>query len=301
MPPLDEDPARDAAKQQEIPRSLAPLDYSSFSHVFGLMSQRPWLEHRAKGLIALWNSCEDDEERTLVSELILRFDYLYGHVLDAAYARAMNHVVAIWALSPKDTLFVAITGDTSPDGSQAVIQGLKSKIPAGSKWSEGSFLTRITDLKEKRNLENKTIVLVEDFLGTGNKFFKQLKAVNLLLNELGVEQPKIRLLTIAAMEKCREQLESNNVLYFCDAWLKRGISDHKAGPEIPKAIATMKKLEGRLMRRFDGQWLPHLGYGKSESLVYFEAISIPNNVFPIFWWPKDFNRNNRSPMFTRAR
>ena len=298
--PDNEDRERELAKREVIPRTLAHMDHDSFDHIYQLVQEQLWLERRSRSLSALWNSCNNDEEKKLVTSLIRRFQYLYGHLLEDAYLRAVNHVVNNWELQPNETLFVAITGDASPDGSQAVIQGMKSRIPAETGWREELFLTRISDLKKKRKLAEKTIVLVEDFLGTGNKFFRQLAAVSELLKERGVDEPKVRLITVAAMEQCKALLDAEGVIYYCDKWLKRGISDYEKDADIAAAIANMRALESRLKSPTNRRkYVPHLGYRKSESLVYFEAISIPNNVFPIFWWPTDSNNNNRTPMFPR--
>jgi len=292
---------RDEAKSQVIGRAQNPLNYESFLDVFKLIKERAWLDHRNESLVSLWNFCTDANEWELVRDLILLFDYINGNSLDTAYSNIMRHVLSTWAMKPGETLFIAIADDASPDGSQAVIQGLKSKIPPATSWGERHFLTRIQDLSDKKNLNEKTFILVEDFLGTGDKLVEQLGKVKDLLGQLGVAAPKIRLVVVAAMERSREVLESSGITYYCDRWLRRGISDHRSAVEAAEAIKLMKGLERRLQRMVNGQILPHLGYGKSESLVYLENISIPNNVFPIFWWPNDANRKYRNPMFTRAR
>jgi len=45
----------------------------------------------------------------------------------------------------------------------------------------------------------------------------------------------------------------------------------------------------------------HLGRKESESLFWIRNRSIPNNVFPIFWWKLNKKKSSRKPLFHHAK
>ena len=63
----------------------------------------------------------------------------------------------------------------------------------------------------------------------------------------------------------------------------------------------MKNLEIRLLAdKISDNNMPSLGYGEIEALYKRENGNTPNNVFPIFWWPRDKNELKRSTIMTRV-
>ena len=87
--------------------------------------------------------------------------------------------------------------------------------------------------------------------------------------------------------------------YYSVYWLKKGINEliEEAGRE--SAIQSMMELENKLQKRYQGKKLPNFGYKGSEALYALEANNIPNNVFPIFWWPFYKGGNSRKTFFSR--
>ena len=81
--------------------------------------------------------------------------------------------------------------------------------------------------------------------------------------------------------------------------LNKGITEQLDGEEKSEAVKNMKSLEKKLGGRLNGKFFPTFGYERSESLYAIEPYNIPNNVFPIFWWPKYKNRKYRKTIFKR--
>ena len=69
-------------------------------------------------------------------------------------------------------------------------------------------------------------------------------------------------------------------------WLDKGISDYY-GNKVKETLDCMLNLEENLGNEFMGKKLSDvsLGYHKSEALFAIDNLTVPNNVFPIFWWP----------------
>jgi hypothetical protein len=87
--------------------------------------------------------------------------------------------------------------------------------------------------------------------------------------------------------------------YFACIWLSRGISDAYVGDTLVERTQSMIELEALLAESFRGRKLSlyNFGYRRSEALYSLEAYNIPNNVFPIFWWPSLKSGKPRNTMF----
>ena len=102
------------------------------------------------------------------------------------------------------------------------------------------------------------------------------------------------------MKFAEEVLESLDVDYFSVHWLNKGISELVSGEKKEVATKSMEELEKKLQKRYQGKKLPNFGYKRSESLFALESNNIPNNVFPIFWWPFLKGGVSRKTIFKRV-
>ncbi|MEW8231481.1 MAG: hypothetical protein AB2745_14225 [Candidatus Thiodiazotropha endolucinida] len=109
----------------------------------------------------------------------------------------------------------------------------------------------------------------------------------------------IRAIILVGMESTRNTFESLKIDYCCFNWLKKGIAHNYAGAALKKAYKDMLRLESNLASEDSGKPLPSLGRGRAEALYYHEGGNLPNSVFPVFWWPKLYNGDNRTPLLFR--
>ena len=77
--------------------------------------------------------------------------------------------------------------------------------------------------------------------------------------------------------------------------LKKGIDSIENDEERGNATKTMQELEEKLNHpdRY------RFGFENSQSLFALGSINIPNNVFPIFWWPGTKDGEERKTIFNR--
>jgi hypothetical protein len=111
----------------------------------------------------------------------------------------------------------------------------------------------------------------------------------------------VKAVAIAGMEAASNALHGLNVECYCPVWLKKGISERFDGVELQQYTDNMKELEENLLHKFNGLYLPSFGYKKSEALFCLEGHNVPNNVFPIFWWPILKDKSRRTTIFNRLR
>ena len=145
------------------------------------------------------------------------------------------------------------------------------------------------------------IVLIDEFIGTGKTVLNRMNLINQNLKQSKKKISKIQFIvrTFAATEQGLSVLKSFGVDAKCILTIKKGISDFYKPKDVIKNLELMKNIESSLADSYFDVNLPSLGYGQCEALYYREEGNIPNNVFPIFWWPCYKNNIDRVPMFTR--
>jgi len=122
----------------------------------------------------------------------------------------------------------------------------------------------------------KRIILVDDFIGTGDTAISYISE----LNNKGIENSKITIISIAAMREGHKKLILSGIGVFAGIVLEKGISSLEDQNLKNSYVIEMNKLEAESFVEEDR----HFGYGQSEALI--TLIRTPNNVFPIFWYKK---------------
>ena len=130
------------------------------------------------------------------------------------------------------------------------------------------------------SMANSRIVLVDDFVGTGETAMEAVNYIRELCPALK-NNSSIVVLCIIAMKEGIELLKSNGILTYCHHIRKKGISEELEEDKRANALTTMTAIEAKLKNLKDDF---RFGYKKSEALVCMERC--PNNTFPIYWLGK---------------
>lgn len=263
-------------------RAKQKIDYNDYIRLFNLQKEYKWLEYEPEALFDLWCLSENDEQKNTIEFLINNFLFIDGYNLHESTQKIANHIEKVWNLKAKNTFIVATCDNSNPDGSQYLIQRLKNKF--STDWRESHFFNSLpVGANEIPN--NSTIILIDDFIGTGNTISRKLDYVKKTIIDRGLNVISIKVVSLATMKFAEVVLSSHGVDYFSVHWLNKGISE--LVPTDKKEVATkaMEELENKLQKKYRGRKLPNFGYKRSESLFALGFNNIPNNVFPIFWWP----------------
>jgi hypothetical protein len=264
----------------------------------------PWLQRNrySQPITDLYNECNSSDHLWIVSKLIQDFNFIDSERYVDEVTKMANFMMSQWKLLPKDTLVTAISESSKPDGSQAVIRTLEVNLPINWKHSIHNNIN-VAFSSPKKN-----IVLVDDFVGSGEKLSLKLKRLMTHLESNGHEST-IYLLTLGGMNSGLQMIRhtlGGNV--YCPISMKRAISDNIMEPlERAKAVNAMIELEQKILPltpypRNLNFIEYNFGYLLSESIFFVETLNIPNNVFPIFW--REFTNANgkkgtRNSMFRR--
>ncbi|NQT94200.1 MAG: hypothetical protein HQ559_15675 [Lentisphaerae bacterium] len=283
-----------------LPRAASHMPPRTFVELFDLITSAEWLEPKMDSLLALWNLCDNDDQQQLLRDLFRNFTYMDGASLGNAVKGMVDHFLGEWELKPEKTIIVATAGGTDADGSQLLLQYLKSAFPATLGWDEGCFVNTIGSGPHKAENDG-AVVLVDDFVGTGKTAKRKTEWLMKRLRELRKTECSVRFASLAAMRDARDLLDAMEVEYFSTMWLQKGISHNYEGKKLEAYILAMAALEDKLATEWKGKPLAtyHFGYERSEALYALHACNTPNNVFPIFWWPKLRREPHRATMLQR--
>ncbi|MBZ9778451.1 phosphoribosyltransferase [Psychroflexus sp. CAK8W] len=301
-------------KKDKITASLeCQSNYSDFDYesLCELYYKNKWLRHEVnnEGLKNLWLEYDDLKSKKIIYSLLKNFKYVFQEDAALDVKNKLTKCIADWNLSPDNTLLIGFRKHNYPDGSQIILNFIKSiLIEINPKWQEYNLLPdfhygikRIKKNGFPRNgVDLKNIVLVDDFIGTGGTAKTNIQHLKKLISDMSKDF-SLNLFALAAMKtgiKLLKPLESNiSVCYELDKASKT-IWPYLERKSIRKKIVNMEKIlyegvEPEKLEKFS------LGYGKSEAIFAWNRFNLPNNNFPIFWWNRYSDGKSRKPLFNR--
>lgn len=277
-------------------RATKNIDKEDFITLTNLHLEYEWLRYESEALFELWCLSDNIDQKNLIKLLIINFCFIDSRKLNDGCKTISTHIERIWNLNADSTYLVATCDDRKPDGSQMLIQNLKNKF--SKNWRESNFFNSIT-IGANEIKDFSTIVLVDDFIGTGDTIMRKLKYLIETIEKRSLRNINIKIVSFAAMDFSKEVLKNKNIDYFSVHWLKKGIEDLVDQDQRGTAIKAMESMEDHLKKEYQGKKLPNFGYKRSEALFAIESFNIPNNVFPIFWWPFLKGGVERKTLFQR--
>lgn len=280
-----------------LPRSKYVFEQDDLLRLMNIHSQHPWLKYEnPAGLEELWHVAgENSGDKELIEFLIDKFHYVDSSMLREACKSIVCQIESIWGLSPDNTIISALCDNAEPDGSQYLIQSLKNKF--SDAW-KGKLYNSIVASIHKVN-KGANLVLIDDFIGTGSTVSRKAAWCLKKSRELGVDDLKIYVCSLAAMQSSYKVIESSAEDIYSVYWLKKGITEEAPKEKLAAYTKSMISLEDSLSWPDPVKKKYTFGYKQSEALFSLESINVPNNVFPIFWWKLGKETESRPTIFRR--
>lgn len=276
---------------------ISPTALYDMIEIFGA---QPWIRHQPEEIAELWNICENREEQELLKILIMKF-VVFDSDSERLACTAIAKQIVKWDLQPETTWIVAVANAGEIDGSHVGMQKLKNKIDPIEKW-QTRFIANIPEAS-KKILKNQSVVLFDDFIGSGEKFIKKTNWLKRFLRPEIIESTKFYYLSFSGMQFGIDHLSKNTGCEtFSYLHLKKAISEEFDTEIAEKYRQIMVSIESKLAQRFNNKSLEKFSFGfnSSEALYCGENDNCPNNVFPIFWWAKLRNELPFKTIFKRA-
>jgi hypothetical protein len=228
--------------------------------------------------IANWLVQFEPDEQPLIAKLLERFTYISLEQLRPLARDLHSRVREILLEIGSDTWFVPLGGIAKSGGLISYFYRVANQIPA----------TQFTDyagLASQQNLEDKTLVLLDDLLGTGHQAVHEYN----LLKELSdiPASCKIILATLVGGETGIRYITERTDLTPCSA-IQVTRYDDPLDPAFDLFDVDDLSRVRTILRKYGERLAPGspFGYAGSALLVAF-AHSTPDNTLPIFWSNKD--------------
>lgn len=274
-----------------------------FEIVFKLSQKQPWLINKLDRLQALlFEECDNELKRELIINLLHDFTYLSNDAFMQHLQQLAKIVTETPNLVDDNTQIVAMTSDSNADSGQYLLYALKP-IFENLGWRKHLLInTHGKSLQQflRRDGMHRNIVLIDEFIGTGNTAKNQVTTLRRVYADKGITDINIMVFSIAATSAGIDFLKSQNISVTPSVTLSKGISDKYENNIRDEKLQLMIALENILSDSYGDSKLPSLGYGQSEALYVRENGNTPNNVFPIFWWRFLRDNSERKVLLTRA-
>ncbi|WP_146550821.1 phosphoribosyltransferase [Rummeliibacillus suwonensis] len=271
-----------------------------FSKLVEIFNDKSWEIEDGPNEVSLFNRfCStlselSDDQQMLILEMTERFtrikfeEYLIyiKKVLDSLVndktidITSINNIYIAPLISPDD-----FGKSKSSTMVQYSIRGIIQNIPEIA-FKRIIYTDGLKVDSEHINKEDSILLLVDDFVGTGETAYAAIDHLN---NVEKIDKKRIVILTIAALEAGISYLESLEIIIFTALVFKKGITDFYPSEIVSEKITLMESIEKKIKVHKNER----LGFKGSEALI--TLIRTPNNTFPVFWKEK----NNRIAPFPR--
>lgn len=227
---------------------------------------------------------KSEEERKLILDLSKRFTYIplsaYPHHLEIAINKffdsykSSKSIIVMNGFASRDYLKIKSNYLISYQ-----FKGLF--ITKNVKWNKNipNIVDNIKALLQYKNPASNELILVDDFIGSGETIETAYNYIYNRLKAHGKKMPHVSVICLAVMQDAVNLLSKMNLNVYSSVVLKRGISDYYKGENLDKAKEIMTNIE----QQFNVKDAFRFGYHNSEALICMERC--PNNTFPFFWKP----------------
>lgn len=225
----------------------------------------------------------DDDQQNLLIKLTYRFEHI---PLDQYLSYMLPTLKRLRRdESNKNLIFITCTPKEdvgSVKSSMPVLYQLKgTTIIQHINMNPMCVVDNINNLQKYPISENTDIVMVDDFVGTGETSSSAVDYIHELKPELK-DNSNIIMFSIVAMREGIKKLEHIGVRTYCAIERRKAISEEMDLPLRRHCYKIMNSIEDKLKNvKPDFRF----GYEQSEALVCMERC--PNNTFPVYWLRKN--------------
>lgn len=225
----------------------------------------------------------DDNEQSFLIDLTYRFD----HIPLNNYLELMKpSLQQLRKDAGKNTLlFVTCTpkkdAGTVKSSSTVLYQLKGTTIKQQLDLTPTLVVDNITRIPRYKIDKSTTIVLVDDFVGTGDTAVAAVEFIHELVPSLK-DNTQIILFCIVALHQGIERMNGIGVKTYYAIERRKAISEEMSETNRDSAVSLMQGIEKRL-KKLRKEYM--FGYKGSEALVCLERC--PNNTFPVYWLTKN--------------
>lgn len=258
--------------------------------------QKTMLNGKDESLLELYRLCDEDTQRNLIRDLLIKFDCFDDEIYNLALIEMSRFIINL--NYPQDKVaIVALCHDSSADSSQAILDDIKVPLAKLSGFSYKT-INRFDKIKKAYNQGYRHFIGIDEFTGSGSTIENRFN--DFVRNNYNGST--INFCIMAGMSHTKEFIEKLNIPLYIAYLIKRGISDYYINEDLENNMRRMSDLEDKLAPKINLTDLKdyRMGYKQSESLFTRLNKNVPNNVFPVFWWKAYANEKKRLTLFDRV-
>ncbi|MDH2208670.1 phosphoribosyltransferase [Empedobacter sp. GD03644] len=235
------------------------------------------------------------DEYDLFIELLKNFNWIDINNYYSIYFKLMRELISNLGIKNKNLFVFPIIKkkhEFNVKSGSFVIYLLKSILDKIDTDNNYKFedINNYESLRKTKIKPSDVIILVDDFIGSGETFLECIDEIKKVNNSL---LGNIKVLTLAVKKDTLDTvLKSYNVYYELE--IMKGITDYNSIVNAPIKKDLMRAIEKRIFNIGYNQF--SLGFNESESLI--SLARTPDNTFPIFW-RKYKKKININPPFSR--
>lgn len=274
------------------------MNQEEYEWIFSLMNcQKEMLIGKDEALSHLFNSCSSEGQQSLLHDLLYRFNFFNDDNYNDGLIGMSKFICSL--PYPKDkTAILAMCHDSEADSSQAILNHIKVHLKTASGIRFKTY-NRFDKIIRACNDGYNHLVVVDEFMGSGQTLMNHFKKFE---SHRELKDCTINFCFLAGMQQAYDKARERGINIYVYHPMQRGISDFYKGDVLDANLNYMLEIESNLAPQVDDKNLQvhSFGYGRAESIYKIKDWNIPNNVFPVFWWEKDVNGNDRKYLFVRV-
>ena len=266
-----------------------------YNQLVSLYFKQRWLVNKKDELYNLIDISKTHTCTELVHSLLERFNYI-----DDNYYQFLLEEIAEYLEDNIDdfskTQIVALAYDSNTDSSQKILYDLSNTL-ALRKIKGFESINQFGKAVSYFNKGYTNLIFIDEFIGSG----RTLKGRNDWITKNLELENQPHYIFLAGLKSTIDSL--NELSIFCPLQMNKGITEYYEEEDLRNNLQNMVNLESNLCPVINDKKLEDysFGYGRAEALYTLEGCrgNTPNNVFPIFWWPKNNKNEDRLKLLTR--
>lgn len=272
----------------------------TFNTILNLVARQPWIGLRTLELShVLYEECKCSNSREMIINILDNFYYLSSQEFSEKLNLLADEIMTISGYED-DVQIVAMAADSNPDSSQELLYNLKFKFSAKGWHTFCGVNTYGGALKSYKRTNRRKLVVIDDFVGSGQTVINRHKHLTTIFENAGVDDFSITFKVLVSTRHGIEAVKAAGIEISAQLIIKKAIDECFPTEIAAQYRLLMEELESGLSQEYKGTELPRLGYNGAQAAYCREAANTPNSVLPIFWWPFYSDDTKRSTMLHRA-
>lgn len=257
---------------------------------------RPWINEKYEEIGSLIYLAETNDQASAIIETIEKLHYIDFDSFVSECNSLVDHIYGTLKFPTGSTVFCVGISDDRVTGGDVVNFHLRERASKNFNVSKHCFKVRVPALyKVIKDFTH--YVLVDDFIGSGTRFIRQLNHIAQRISNDGGSSDNILIAAPFGMTSGVNAISNIGFNVYCPNTLSKVFSDNYQSKILETKLAAIEAVEEKIVPKDHGCFC---GFDRSETAFAIRNLSVPNNNFSFLWHPQDINKKPRKAPFHRT-